>query len=320
MLRVAGLLFVILLPWLLAPAAPAQDRGADGELAALPLDPVVELEPLLAGDTGEWMAALAELRERPEQSRELLLAVVRDDPVLPRRWRLFHHLAEFGRLEDIPLLLERLAAVEAPLEKIALRGAAEGLYWPSGRGEALPFVVEEFSFLQTRGPVRLDGPGVGKPALSEESFRVLHGENVPVRVIRKLLALRGKTFETEARLNAALSRALGKKDWRTHRKVLLEAVERKTPSLAREGTLRVGLRNPLDRPVMLRVGFDAWFGRFDPPLNPALMYMEAGSSATLDLPARMVKREDGPPLRVDMRLWEVHGANLAAFQKLYIGR
>ena len=29
----------------------------------------------------------------------------------------------------------------------------------------------------------------------------------------------------------------------------------------------------------------------------------------------MVKREDGPPLRVDMRLWEVHGANLPVLCK-----
>jgi hypothetical protein len=313
-----GALLVLLAA--LAWAAPVSGQGQRmaTEDGAPPLDPVVELEPLLSVETEQWFEALNALRANPPQSRELLLLAIEEGLELPRRWRIFHHIAEFGRMEDIPVLLERLATVENPQERKALRGAAQALYYPANRGEELGLSVEEFSFLQTRRPAPLNGDGAGKLTLSRETFRMLHLAGLPVTVIRRLLPLRGRTYKTEERLGKALQRSLKKKEWKAHREVLLAEAERIRERVVLEGTLRVGLRNPLQRPLMVRIRYEAWFGRFDPPPESVFLYAEPGGSARHDLPVRLIRERDRPAVRVDLRMWEVHGEFVPAFQKLYI--
>ncbi len=101
--------------------------------------------------------------------------------------------------------------------------------------------------------------------------------------------------------------------------MLLAAVERIPERVALEGTLRVRLRNPLQRPLLVRIRYEAWFGRFDPPPRAALLYVEPGEAARHDLPVRIVRRRERESVRVDLRMWEVQGAFVPTFQKLYIG-
>jgi len=312
--------------WLLAAAlwlvlaAPAWGQVKPDEVSqeVAPVDPAVELAPLLSEDSAQWFAELRELREYPEHARELLLAAIEQDVQLPRRWRIYHHMVEFGRMEDIPILLERLATVEDPLERTALRGAAQALYEPAHVGAELARAVEELSFLQTRAPVTLNSDKAGRLAVSRETFRELHLDGLPITVIRKLQPMRGHSYETEEGLGKALERSLNKKEWEAHRQELLAAVQRVPERVAQEGTLRVKLRNSLERPLMVRLRFEAWFGTFDPPLEPVFVYIEPGNTAQHDLPVRIVKNRDRPEVRVDMRMREVHGGFVPTFQKLYI--
>ena len=64
------------------------------------------------------------------------------------------------------------------------------------------------------------------------------------------------------------------------------------------------------------VEFDAWYGRFDPFLQPQYLYVEPLGEAGLDLPVRAVTVRGRPPLRVDVRMREVNGAFVPLFQLL----
>ncbi|MCZ6533208.1 MAG: hypothetical protein O7A08_09620 [SAR324 cluster bacterium] len=281
-------------------------------------DPGLALGGLLDETPEKWLEALDNLRREPERTRRLLLLAIELQLESPRRWRIFHHMIEFGLAEDIPLLLEQLETVESPLERKALLGAARSLYPAANRSEDLSLAVEEFAFVQTKPPAALNGHRAGKTQLSSYVFRYYHRESVSVQVIRRLLPLRGRTFASEAALAEAMSHRLGKNDWPALRAKLLEPVQPLPEQVAQEGLLRVRLRNPLSRPLMLRVTFNVWFAKFEKPPEEKLVFLDPGESKRLDFSVRAVKATIHPAMRVGMRMWEVNGPFIPIFQKLYV--
>ncbi len=82
--------------------------------------------------------------------------------------------------------------------------------------------------------------------------------------------------------------------------------------------LRLRLRNPEPRPLLVAASFDAWAGRIEPRPGVGYLYMEPEGTASLDLPVRLIKPEGEPPLRLDLRLRELHASLTPAYQKLYV--
>ena len=313
---------LLLVPLLVASPAWAQSEkktAKDEEEAAKNLpDPAVELAGLLGEDSSEWFQTLQALRERPDESRDLMMLAVEQDIQAPNRWRIFHHIIEFGRSEDIPLLLERMETAATPLEKMALEGSARALYPAAYQGDDLSLVVEGFSFAQTKSPEPLESQHTGKLLMSRSVFENYHREGLPIVVIKKLLPLRGRAYRNESILEQAMRRALRKKEWETHRVVLLAPVEPVQEFVAQEGLLRFQMRNPLARPLMLKVTFNAWGARFDPAIESRLVYLAPDASKQVDLPVRVIKSRETTSARLGMRMWEVNGQFVPIFQKLYI--
>ena len=317
----AGLVIAAVLA---APALPADAQTAKGSNGVrapgsenLP-DPAVELADLLVSDTSDWLDALNALREDPEKSREVMMLAVQQDLQSPNRWRIFHHIIEFGHAEDIPFLLERLETATTPQERIALLGSARALYPAAYKGEDLSLVVEVFSFAQTGSPVILEDSKTGRLVMSKQVFANYHREGLPIDVIKRMLPLLGRSYKNRETLVRVMSRELRKSTWEIHKEKLLEPVQPRPEWHAQEGLLRFSLRNPLPRPLMLKVAFNAWGSRLEPELEPRFVYLAPEEAKQVDIPVRVVKSRETSAARIDMRMWEVHGPFVQIDQKLYV--
>ena len=281
-------------------------------------DPAVELAGLLNEDTADWLEALDRLRGQPEYTRRVMMFAVEEDFQSPYRWRIFHHLIEFGEPEDIPSLLERIESAANPLERLALEGSARALYPATYQGEDLSLVVEVFSFAQTKPAEALQGRNTDKWVMSADVFANYHREGLPIDVIKRLLPLKGRAYGSVESLQRKIRRHLRKKQWKAHQKALLAPVQPVPEWMAQEGLLRFTMRNSLARPLMLKVAFNAWGSRFDPVLEPRYVYLAPETTQQVDIPVRVVKSRDISAARVGMRMWEVNGPFVPIFQKLYI--
>ena len=273
---------------------------------------------LVAPDPDGRLDAATALRADPIAARAALLdALQREDPV-PERWRLVFRLSEFGQSEDIPLLLALRGASADAWERRVIEGVLQALYDPARQGDDLVPVVEDFSFIQTRPPTEIPDPDSGAWILSAWSFRVYHRNGVPLRVIRKIGSLRGVSHSSKERLEEAIAKRLNGKERQLHQESLLAAAEEVPALVGLQGLARVRLFNPLERPLLLTVSLDAWFGTFQEPPEVAWVYLEPGASGTVDLPAALRGSLRRPHIRLDLRLSEVNGALISNFHKLYL--
>ncbi|MCH7878618.1 MAG: hypothetical protein IH914_04805, partial [candidate division Zixibacteria bacterium] len=83
---------------------------------------------LLGEDNGAWFRALAEMRRYPELARDSLLLALSLSESHSRRWRLIHHLGEFGAVGDIPALLTLLDDEPSERERTLVLGSSRALY------------------------------------------------------------------------------------------------------------------------------------------------------------------------------------------------
>lgn len=307
------------LPVLLLLSAPAAwAQSAKEAPADPPPPPPAEIMALLGGDDAQQASALATLRADPAAARAGLVAALQREEPLPERWRLIYRLIEFGQPEDVPLLLQLRENAQNPWERRIAEGAAQALYDPVGTTAGLETVVQDFSFIQTRPATRLDDPDAGKYMLTRWSLGNYHRGDVPLKVIKQVQPLRGKAFDSRDALAAALEKRIGARDWKTLHEELLAAVEAVPPRARIEGLARVRLANPLQRPLLLRVSLDAWFGHFTEPPRPAWVYLEPQASQTIDIPVTPQGSLERPEIRLDLRLAEVNGPFIPSFHKLYL--
>ena len=294
----------------MAPAAKEQAEPA----AALPQ----AIAGLVAPDPDGRLDAVTALRADPVAARAALLdALQREDPV-PERWRLVFRLSEFGQSEDIPLLLALRGASADAWERRVIEGVLQALYDPARQGDDLAPVVRDFSFIQTHPPTEIPDPDSGGWMLSAWSFRIYHRNGVPPRVIHKIGSLRGVSHSSKERLEEAIAKRLKGKERQLHQESLLAAAEEVPALVGLQGLARVRLFNPLERPLLLTVSLDAWFGTFQEPPDVAWVYLEPGASGTVDLPAAPRGSLHRPHIRLDLRLSEVNGALISSFHKLYL--
>jgi hypothetical protein len=280
--------------------------------------PPAAIQALLGTDPAAQWAALAQLRHDPAAARAALLSALQRSAPLPGRWRLINRLIEFGAEDDIPLLLQIRASAQNDWERRIAEGAAQALYNPAGNVAGLDAVVQDFSFIQTQRPAPVDDPTSGKWLLSHWTLGDYQRDDLPLNVIKELRSLRGKPFDTRKDLAEALAKRVGPKDWKTLRDRLLASVENPPARLQLEGLARVRLHNPLQRPLLLRISLDAWFGRFRDPPGQAWVFLPPGSTATVDLPVAPQGGLDRAQIRMDLRAQEVGGAILPGFHKLYL--
>ena len=294
--------------------APAPDGEAAPDFGDL-------LVGLLSPDGSEWLATLAVLLEDPAEARQVLLYGLEEQELAsPNRWRIFHHLVEFGEAEDIPRLIEALEGATEPMERRALRGAMVALRPAPHPPVDLALAVEEFSFIQTRPARRFDAERDGHVALSQEVFEAYHLDGLPLAVTARLMPLKGRRYAGREALARAVRKQLGRRRWERYGKAVLAPLVPLPPRFEQEGRLRLGLTNVFQRAVLLEVTFDLWYGRFDPRPEPRLLYVTPGETARLDVPVRIVGALQGPPLRVDLRQREVQQPLVPLYQKFQLPR
>jgi hypothetical protein len=302
----------------LRPAPGVAAREAPAPAAAPKGPPSPEILALAGGDAERETAALALLRGDPAAARAALLAALQRDPPLPGRWRLIYRLEEFGKEEDVPLLLQLRENAQNPWERRIAEGAARALYEPVLDATGLESVVQDFSFIQTHRPTPLDEPSQGKWMLTRWSLGDYHRDDVPLAVIKELRGLRGKPFDTRQALADALQKRLTARDWKALRDRLLASAETVPARTQLEGLARVRLLNPLQRPLLLRLSLDAWFGGFREPPGEAWVYLEAGAAQTVDIPVAPQGLTERQQMRLDLRMKQVDGPFIPDFHKLYL--
>lgn len=317
--RVAAVLVLATVPAIGTPgtARALLPEGAITELARQSWMPA-----LLGEDNGAWFRALAEMRRYPELARDSLLLALSLSESHSRRWRLIHHLGEFGAVGDIPALLTLLDDEPSERERTLVLGSSRALYpvFAPGADPApdLASAVIEFIFIQTGTPQPYDTRREGTVTLDGDVFRAYYRTGLPAGVISRLQALRGKRFSGRDALAKAMEGRLKGRTWRKWGDALLQQAEPTPRRVMIEGILRAEVQNSAERPLLVAVDFDVWFGRFEPPPGQRLLYVLPGEIARLDQPVRIVSSVDGPPVRVDLGMREVHHAPAILFRKLYI--
>ena len=285
-----------------------------------PETPVVSpaVRALLAPEPADWLPALDSLRERPAEARQMLLAAMRSDEALPQRWRLYHHLGEFGLQEDIPLVLETLRSAEGPREQRVLRGAARALYRPVRAPGEYPLLVEEFAFLQTGAPRPYAPQVVGKLVISETAIASYHQQGLAPEVIAKMMRFRGHAFANREEVAKALHPAFSRREWNNNWETLLAALAPAPERFELSGVLRVRLYNPNPRPILAEAEFDAWYGRFAEQPRPLLIYVPSREAGAQEVDVRLIGGRETHALRIDLRLRDAGGQRYTLSQTILL--
>lgn len=297
---------------------PSVAWAQEGEAKALPYPVAPEIMEMLKDDLAARWAGLDVLRSDFSTARAGLLNALNQETPLPGRWRLVHRLTEFGETEDIPILLALMEGNEDRWERKIITGSTRALYEPHGGVGDLSTVVQEFSFVQTQSLRRLPDRQEGLWKFSPWSLMQLHRSDIPYDVVKKLYPLRRKGFKDRDSLEKAMGKPLRRNEWKQYGEALVSMVERVPERVGLAGLARVGLQNPLKRPLLLQVGIGAWFGHLAHKPEPRLVYLEPGGVGSVDIPIEPVGTLDNATIRLDLRLREVNGPSIPAFSKVYL--
>jgi hypothetical protein len=299
-----------------ADVSRAEAAAPDG--AAVELARQAWMPALLGRDVNSRLDVLGQMRADPELAREaLLLAVTSAEPV-PGRWRLMWQLGEFGRVEDIPVLLARVTPESDPLEQRFALAAARALYPAFDQPADLSPTVADFLFIQTRPPQAYEPGREGTYTLTSRVFDEYHRAGLPIDILVTLKPLRDRSYNDRTSLAQSMQRVLSGSEWRLWQDTLLAAPEPAPPRAVLEGLLRVRLQNPGDRPLLVRVGYGLWRGRFDSEPPTALIYAPPGGEGRLEQPVRIVAPIQERGVRIDLRLRELYQQPQPLYRKLIV--
>jgi hypothetical protein len=276
-----------------------------------------EVQALLSTDLDTWMQGLAELRRNP-QARELLLQGLDVQPAPERRWRLIHHLAEFGQAEDVAVLVPLLDGAPEGLERRVLLGTLHALYPAPDATTDLSSIVRDFVYLQTAPPVPYQPEQERKYVVTDLALQTYWLDRVPPRVIERVLPLKGRGFDSQRTLSENLQSRLTPRLWQDHGERLLAPLSAIPPRLSGEGVLRYRVENTQTRPLLLSLDTAAWFGRLEEAPARRFVYLKPGESVQVDLPVRVVAPKEPGRVRIDLRAREVNGPRIPLVNKLYV--
>jgi hypothetical protein len=276
-----------------------------------------ELQPLLSADVDTWLAALAELRRNP-QARELLLQGLEVQPPPERRWRLIHHLAEFGSAEDVAVLVPLLENQPEGLERRVTLGTLRSLYPAPDVPPDLSAVVRDFAYLQTAPPTPYATEFDNKVVMTEVVLQTYWLDRVPPQVMVQLIPMKGRRFDSAKSAAEGVQSRVPPRLWQDSSAALIAPLTAVPPRLVQEGSLRYRVENPLKRPLLLSLDASAWFGRLEEAVPRRYLYLKPGESVQVDTPIRVIGPKDPGRVRIDLRIREVNGGPAQALAKLYV--
>jgi hypothetical protein len=262
------------------------------------------------------MAGVAALRANP-RARDVLLQALANQPKSPRRWRLAYHLLEWGAPEDLRLVEQSLDEAEGK-ERRELIAAFEGLYPRPLAPVDLARVVTEFVFVPQDAPRRFAPEAAGRWVVTDLALQTYHQDGLPVRLIERMVALRGRGFDSRGALAEAMQKQLQGRQWSDFGNRLLGPLYPIPARLAQSGQLQVRLTNPENRPLALVVTFQAWYGRFEEVPEPLYVWVPAGQAVAREVPVRLIAPEEPGRPRVFLRVREANVPGTIEAQKLEV--
>lgn len=279
-----------------------------------PLPP--EAQPLLSADLEPWMAGVAALRENP-RARDVLLQALAAQPNSPRRWRLAHHLIEWGSAQDAPALNDQLNEAEG-MERRALLGALTAIYPRPLEPVDLARSIVEFVYVPQDTAQPFAPEAAGKYLVTDLAIQTYHQDGLPVRVVERMTGLRGRPFNSRRALAEAMQKQLPGRQWSDYGECFLAPLFPVPERLSQAGALQVRLTAPATRPVLFVLDFQCWFGRFAQAPQPRYVFVAAGETGLVEVPVRLIApAEPGQP-RVFMRVQELNAPGQVEAQKLVV--
>ena len=279
--------------------------------------PIPNLGGLLSDNESVWLEELSKLRTDRKLAQAKLHQALLSNLEDKNRWRVYHHLTEFGIADDLPFLIDKYNEVGDKREKKALLGSALALYTPAREVGDLVYSIAGFSFSQKGSSKSVRSREKGKYTVSSDQIDALHRAGLPLEIIDRVSTLRGKRYDDRESLEDDLHKSLGNDRWELYNSKLLEQFQPMPARAELEGFLRVEIRNPRRTPLLLEITFHAWNGYFSPEPTPAYLYMEGEQTNRISVPVRTIWQTEGP-LRVDLRMREAKGKPVPVFQKLLI--
>ncbi len=304
---------------LLAATAPLLALSAYGQAPTAPVRTRVpkEVLPLLSTDLDTWMQGVAELRRNP-QARDLLLQGLEVQPPPERRWRLIHHLAEFGQAEDVAVLVPLLDALPEGPERRVVLGTLQALYPTPDPKVDLTGTVRDFVYLQTAPPTPFQPELDRKYILTDLALQSYWLDRVHPRIVERVIPLKGRSFDNQRSLAEAMQSRLTPRLWQDAGERLLAPLTAQPARLTEEGVLRYRVENSQTRPLLLALDTVAWFGRLQDVPPRRFLYLKPGESMQVDVPIRVVGAKEPGRVRIDLRAREVNGPPIPLVNKLVI--
>lgn len=311
---------------MLTPSLVAAQSGSDDdrEIAAdadgqIPEEPPWDVvTDALDADTEDWMNALAILRTDPERARSSILNVLKQEEPPRRRWRLIHHLTEFGGEADIEPLVLLLRETDSPWERRIIAGSIRGLYRPARQPTENTVLVDDFAYLQSRPAEPYRPDQTGKYFISAQVMADYHRLGLHPKLIDKMRRFRRRGFASKKDMVKAVRPSFGHREWNDNWKVLLAPFTPYPERSTMEGVLRLSIYNPNPRPMLVEAAFDVWYGRFVKVPNTQFLYVPAEQSSALELTVGLIGTVGGEPLRVDLRIRESGGPRFFLNQKILV--
>ncbi|MFI5400062.1 MAG: hypothetical protein ACHQZQ_03300 [SAR324 cluster bacterium] len=296
------------------PVAPAARAAAPEPPPRPPLP--AEAKPLLDADVDTWMAGLDALRTNPS-AREVLLQALANRPTSPRRWRLAYHLMAWGSPQDLPVVDELLDGAEGK-ERGTLISAMETLYPRPRVPVDLARVLTEFVFIPQDAPQRYGAQEAGRWLIDDRDLQDYQQEGLPIRVIERIMALRGRGFDSRAALADAMQKQIQGRLWADFGERLLAPVSSVPARLAQSGLLRMRLANPESRQLVIKATFQIWYGRFERTPTPLYVLLPPGQTVQREVDVRLIAPQEPGRPRVYLRIRESNVPGSIESQKLEV--
>jgi hypothetical protein len=315
-----GVAALILATWLPVPPALLGTGGVaygqQSQRDQAPPKPAMpaEVKPLLDADTDTWLAGVTALRADPRR-HDLLVQALANRPNSPRRWRLAYHLLEWGTPDDLPLVAQQIYNADGR-ERVELVAALEGLYSRPLHPVDLARVITGFTYTP-QGPAQPFAPEIaGRWLVSDFAIRAYYEDGLPVRLVERMVSLKGHGYDSRSALADAMQRQLQGRQWADYGERLLAPIFPVPQRLAQDGTLQVQLTNPESRQIIVELTLQCWYGRFADVPAPIYVLIPAGQTLQQQIPVRIVAPSDPGRAQVFLRAHEANVPQSMEAQKL----
>jgi hypothetical protein len=203
-------------------------------------------------------------------------------------------------------------------ERIALTAAIEALYPRPRVPVDLARVVTEFSFTPQDPPAAFGADAAGKWLVNDLAIQSYHQDGLPVRMIERLMTLRGRAYDSRGALAEALQKQMQGRQWADFGERLLSPIFPVPSRAAEAGMLQVRLTNPESRPVVVILNFQCWYGRFEQAPTQLYVLIPAGEALVKQIPVRIVAPTEPGRARVFLRIREANVPGSLDAQKLEV--